>query len=130
MNEKIIVIYFKDNDSHACYNNYCYYSNIYDTDLNKKYKNIFISCGYFEKKTAIFFKGIHLKNDLIAFIYYKQLDSDNIFLEMKIGNLTDNFNLQLTKSFNDPNFIFFEKKLLIFFYILLFYIQKNIYFYK
>ena len=101
MNEKIIAIYLnKDNGSHSCYKNYCYYSNIYDTDLNEKYNNIFISCGYFEINTAIFFKGIHLKNDLIAFIYYIQLASNNIFLEMKIGNLTDNFNLQLTKSFN------------------------------
>ena len=101
MNKKIIAIYLnKDIGSHSCYNNYCYYSNIYDTDLNEKYKNIFISCGYFEENKAIFFKGIHIKNDLIAFIYYIQLASNNIFLEMKIGNLTDNFNLQLTKSFN------------------------------
>ena len=96
MNSSIIVFYIN--------NNYECSFNLYDFDLNLISNNSFIAkqidynryknnLGYYFYEAGLFFKGILIQNNLVAFAYYK--DCENIII--KIGNFK-----------NDNNNYFFE----------------------
>ena len=94
MKDKIIVFYLNNNEN--------YVINIYDTDLNPINENIFIANGRIYEGYGVFFEGIYLKDDLGAFIYFK--DKSGTSLEINIGIIGDPFQSKLTKSFSEYSF--------------------------
>ena len=97
MNEKIVIFYLNNNQKYAI--------NIYNFDLEIINENIIISDGAYHSGYGIFYKGIHIKNELMAFIYFKQNDYSS--LELKIGKLdsSENFETNFIQSFSSYYFL-------------------------
>ena len=100
MNKKIVVFYLNNSEY------YCI--NIYNSsNLDIIVDNINIEKGVCYSYNGIFFKGLHLKNELMAFIYYKKMNGNS--LELKIGytNIEKKiFNASFTQNFENNNFFY------------------------
>lgn len=94
MKEKIIIFYLNDDGK--------YVVNIYDRDLNLITENIFIVFGTKSIGFGVFSEGIYIKDDLCAFIYFK--DTSSTSLEINIGNIETSFQTKFTKSFSEYSF--------------------------
>ena len=101
MNDKIITFFLKEDKK--------YYIRIYNFNLGLYYNdcnnNIYIGDGNFNEYKHFFYKGLHIKDELIAFIYY--IKQDYNALELKIGNIDYNNRtfINIFKiSFNDYKF--------------------------
>jgi len=70
--------------------------NIYDFDLNEKNTKEISSIKNINNNIGFFFKSIYLKNNLGAFIYFK--DTNDYGPELKILDIDDNYNI--TEKFN------------------------------
>ena len=70
--------------------------NIYDLDLNEKNNKEISNISNINNNDGIFFKSIYLKNNLGAFIYFK--NSNDYGPELKILDIDDNYNI--TEKFN------------------------------
>ena len=76
-------------------NNHKFKINIYDLELNEKKNKDISSTGTIDGNRGIFFKCIHLKNNLGAFIYYK--NENDYGPELKIEDIeksTTNYNIR------------------------------------
>ena len=94
MKDKIIVFYLNNNEKYAF--------NLYDKDLTLINENIIIADGKLYKGYGVFSEGIWLKDDLGAFIYFKDISSSS--LEINIGNIGSSFQSKFTRSFNEYSF--------------------------
>ena len=93
--EKIVVLYLGNDLNYYIYiNNF----NFSDEDLH-----IFINNGGLWAGYGLFFKGIHIKNDLLGFMYFSRFC--NQCLEMKIGYINSNktFETKFFKNFSSYN---------------------------
>ena len=81
MNENIIVFYLNGAE-----NNYKHYINIYNYNLEIIKEDIEIGAASLKEDSARFFKGLHLKNNLMAFSYFTPNN-----LEFKIGYLNNDY---------------------------------------
>ena len=104
MNDKIVVFYLNYNNSNNEAKRYSYYINSYHYNLSLIKENIYIGEAFFLKGKGTFFKGLHLKYEIMAFCYYGPYSFD-----LKIGNLSDDgtFNTLLKKDINN-NTIFYS----------------------
>ena len=97
MNEKIVIFYLNNDKKYTI--------NIYNFYLEIIIENIIINDGVSDLGYGIFFKGIHIKNELMAFIYFKQNDYSS--LELKIGEIdfSENFEANFIQSFSSYSFL-------------------------
>ena len=79
-NDKIVIFYL-NNDSK-------YYININNFDFSNTDLNIFINNGYLNPGSGTFFKGLHIKDQLLGFMYFKS--NKKYSLEIKIGYIESN----------------------------------------
>ena len=93
--EKLIIFYLGDDKN--------YYININNYDYTNFNNDIKINSGDLWIGYGLFFKGIHIKDQLIGFMYYKI--KSNTGLEMRIGNINnDTFYTKFYKSFESYSF--------------------------
>ena len=95
-NDKIVIFYLGNNNKYYIYINNYEFS---DPDLD-----ILISDGTLKSGYGIFFKGLHIKEQFMGFIYFKSQNYNS--LEIKIGYIesSNTFTTKLTKSFGDYYF--------------------------
>ena len=93
--EKIIILYL-GNDS----NLYININNLYFSNTNS---DVYIDVGGFNSGYGVFFKGIHIKDDLMGFMYYSSYS--NFALQIKIGHIeSDSFVTKFSKSLTEYGF--------------------------
>ena len=83
INSKQIIIFYCDNG---------FYISIYDFDLNEKKNQQISNVESIDGNIGVFFKCIHLKNDLGAFFYYKNKSDYGPYL--KIENIDSDYNIE------------------------------------
>ena len=97
-NDKIIIFYLNNHSK--------YVININNLDISNHHElEILISIGELDKGYGLFFKGLHIKDNLMGLIYFKS--KKNNALEIKIALYEESFNTlkdKLTKSFDDYYF--------------------------
>ena len=85
-------------------NEYNYFMNINNLDFTNSNLDINITKGGIWETNGLFFKGIHIKDNLFGFMYY--LEFNNKGLKMRIGSIEPNNTFQTIffKEFNNYSF--------------------------
>ena len=81
MNDNIILFYISNITL-------SYQINIYDFNLDLKAENIFISnTGYNDHNSKIFYKGLHIMDNITAFMYFTKNETESYILNLNVGYL-------------------------------------------
>ena len=81
MNDNIILFYISNITL-------SYQINIYDFNLDLKAENIFISnTGYNDHYSNIFYKGLHIMDNITAFMYFTKYETESYILNLNVGYL-------------------------------------------
>ena len=79
MNDNIILFYISNITL-------SYQINIYDFNLDLKAENIFISnTGCNDRCSKIFYKGLHIMDNITAFMYFTKNETESYILNLNVG---------------------------------------------
>ena len=96
-NDKIVIMYL-NNDSK-------YNININNFEFSNTNLDIYINNGALDPGSGIFFKGLHIKDQLLGFMYFKE--KKKYSLEIKIGYIESNiFQVKIRVPLHEYNFMF------------------------